>query len=249
MAYDILKAKSFADIFELHSLTCPANETVRLLIPEVPAQLQMIQAFAQMKQTKFVNLVKDQDDARISMALYAGDGIVTKVTPEGYAALEDLPFVMFPFAKRRVEGTERSGSFLIENYPCLTVSQSETDVKTMKDILARCGLAFAEQDDRPRNIGILQDGSLAVLDSNAVKVRTNDRLALIQQCQEWRDRMAQLYPKLYARDYNYQQSAQTDYRIKSYRSEPVVPEVKESPTFNRPQWMRRVLRLAESVIT
>lgn len=245
MTQNTAKPQSFSDIFYLHSISCLGNETVRLLYPDVKAQIQVIDELAQMKQTKFINLVKHQDDARIAMALYAGDGIVTKITPQGYGPTDPLPFVLPALTRRRVEGTERSGEFIIENFPCLTVSQSEQDVKTMRGLLAGCGLVFAEQDDRPGNIGIMPDGSLAILDGNAVRMGNAERAVVAAQLKTWNDKISHLYPELYAPGYSYQQSPATNYTVQSYRNRPVAAvtqgTIQRTSVPARPRWLSRVL--------
>lgn len=235
--------ESFNDVFGLYCMLAPRNETVFRLERDNIAKVSIIRALTEMEQHKFINLVTTPHEARIVMALYAGDGIVTKITPQDYMPLQRFPFVMFPFAKKRLQGTEMSGHFVIENFPYLNSHTiNERDVDTMRSMLADCGLEFDDQDDKPGNIRRMPDKSLAIIDGNAVRAKGPlDQEALDRHVSAWDQKVKSLYPELYVPGHQYVQSLQTDYRVLSYTSTVATlqPATMDAPV--RPPWYRRLL--------
>ena len=118
------------------------------------------------------------------------------------------------------------------------------DVDDVRADLAKHHLVFARQDDRPDNIGRLADGSLAVLDGDAVMRAPNTgHLNLSVATQDWQAHVRKVYPDLYDGEYLFTQSDKTDFRIRPYKSMPTirVPSVKPAAAI-RPHWFRKFAR-------
>jgi hypothetical protein len=221
--------ESFSHILALYSLAAPDNNTVHWL-SHAQAQITIDKALRKMGQTKFVNMVNDRDQAAISLALYAGDGVVTKITPVEYASSEKLPLVLPAFRAERVDCGDAIGSFMIQNFPYLDVSSvTQQDVKDMSARLESHGMKFRDGDARPDNIGRLPDGSLAVLDGGAVQLKDGyDRELLHRQAAEWEQKIQALYPMFNGAGAEFSQSEKTDFAMAPPKSAAPTVTPKES---------------------
>lgn len=242
--------RSFSDIYALHSLMDPNNEAIRKL-NSVQMQVALISTLGEMGQRKFIPLVHERDRSRISFALYAGDGVVTKVTPEIYMVHEAMPFVVPPFAQKHINNDDAmSGALVIENYPYIdTKSVAESDVKAMRALLDAHGMRFREQDDRADNIGRLPDGTLAVLDSNAVMFKEGyDPVKLAQDVQQWQKKIATIYPAFYAQGYSFKQTDKTDFDL-THATPRLEPESRLEPAVDGRSWFDRLLNRSGKNVT
>lgn len=234
--------KSFSTIFAAYSLIDSHNVTAYSLSKNVPSQSAIIRALAELRQTGFINLVQVRDHARIAMALYAGNGIVTKITPQNYMPRRKFPFVLFPFQSRQVIIDDILPSFVIENFPYLDVATvSDSDVDAMRSMLDSCGLRFSDEDDRVRNIGRLPDKSLAILDGDAVEpIRGRSQERASEQLRLWQEKVRSLYPRLYAPGFEYVQSATTNYSLYPYMPAAEPEHAIENPFSATPSFVERI---------
>ena len=235
----------FDQIFANYSMTDPTNETVFRLNRDLFTQIEITNILAKEGLHRFINLAEG-GQAQISLALYAGDGIVVKITPSSSLPVDPLPRVLFPFAKSLVTESEKAGRFVIEKFPCLSVSKSMQDVADVRADLAKHHLVFASQDDRPNNIGRLADGSLAVLDGDAVRHAPEmGRNSLSAALRDWQTHVSKVYPDLYSGTYLYSQSDKTDFRVRPYKSIPTINIDLEKPSgAMRPHWFHKPPRPA-----
>jgi hypothetical protein len=144
------------------------NDTARALAMH-PDAVEAIVAGLAVRDIEYAIPMKgNPGSSRVSLALYAGDGVVVKITDKSEAGIADdavMPGVLPP-----VSVFDASG-FAVEIYPWIDRhSVMQSDVAQMKKILADVNLKFRPGDDRTDNIGLLpgKDRKLAVLDNDAV---------------------------------------------------------------------------------
>lgn len=234
-----LEPRSFSDIFVAHEFR-PHNAVSRQL-KDTRLQENVLKCLARLGQTRFIDLTAQYGIAEISIALYAGDGVVTKITPQRFMAKGNFPFVVPPFHSEEIES-----GIVIANYPYVsTKGINEQDVEYMRTMLAEFGLRFRRGDDRPDNVGRLPDGTLAVIDGNALEVTSRgiDREKVQQASEEWTQKIQDMYPELYAPDFHHRQSKDTDFTLRSigkYEEEPVAQSSKRPEKSHR-SWLSKRL--------
>ena len=244
MALNDTKPRPFCDIYGAFSMErqqqYPPHATVTVLDRDVMAQLAVTQALHDMGQHRFVSMVNHLDKTGIAVPLYAGDGIVTKVTTSSHACgREVFPLVLPPFKERLVRCKDHVGDIAIESFPFVERrSLGEADVGIMRRQLAAYGRGFRDGDDRPDKFGRLPNGSLVVLDGGAVMqtkwdAATNELIARGKR--DWQDVMLRTYPALYAPGADYSQSDTTSFALRpppcatdlsAPKAKPAAPERK-----------------------
>lgn len=158
---------------------------------------------------KYIPLTKNVRQSSIAIAVYAGDGLVAKVTNTTYLTpfrplsgmATTLPRVLAPIITRKVD------DYYIEIFPWIDQSKvSYDDVSVLSNELLDMGLAFCNGDARVDNVGRLPDGTLTVLDGNAVQIvefqnedskrEFEDTVNLRQM--RWYRKLDKNFPELYA---------------------------------------------------
>lgn len=157
-------------------------------------------AFAKWNVKKFVPLITRSMEANVAVAMYAGDGIVAKITkatefsgarpmPGVYTP---LPGVLPPIASVNVDG------YVVEVFPWVnTKNIDQRDVEKMSAFLAERNMKFYEKDAKPNNIGKLPNGDLVVLDGNAVTVLDNSKPVPTHATNAWQDLVYKQFTPLY----------------------------------------------------
>lgn len=255
MALNDTKPRPFCDIYGAFSMErqhqYPPHATVTALDRDVMAQVAVAQALHDMGQHRFVSMVNRDDKTGIAVPLYAGDGIVTKITESSHACgREVFPLVLPPFKERLVRCKDHVGDIAIESFPFVERrSVSEADVGIMRRQLAAYGLGFRDGDDRPDNLGRLPNGSLVVLDGGAVMqtkwdAATNELIARGKR--EWQDVMLRTYPALYAPGADYSQSDITSFALRPppCATDISAPKAKPATTPVRQSWWASLFRPA-----
>ncbi len=223
MAINDIKPRPFCDLYSDFSLErlhqYPPHVTVTALNRDVMAQFEITKALHDMGQHRFVNLVTKHDETGTAICMFAGDGVVTKITDANYTCSKNvLPLVLPPFKERLVVCKDHVGNFAIESFPFVERrGTSIEDVKAMKLLLAPYGIDFRPGDDRPDNLGRLPGGNLVVLDGGAVMqtkwdAATNELIARGKR--DWEDVMLRTYPALYAPGAEYRQSDTTNFALR-----------------------------------
>lgn len=149
----------------------------------------------------FIPLVTTASEANVAIALYAGDGIVMKITkstefsgtrgsiPGAYTA---LPYVLPPITSTNI------GEYTVEMFPWVnTFNITDKDVETLRDDLAKYNLAFHPKDAKPNNIGKMPDGSLVVLDGDAVGIKDSSKPVPTYAINQWQDKVYSDFGPLY----------------------------------------------------
>jgi hypothetical protein len=157
------------------------------LLAEIAAEFEKHNAF------QFIPLVTTASEANVAIALYAGDGIVMKITkstefhgtrgaiPGAYTA---LPYVLPPITSTNI------GEYTVEMFPWVnTFNITDRDVETLSHDLAKYNLAFHPKDAKPNNIGKLPDGSLVVLDGDAVGIKDRTKPVPTYAINQWLDKV------------------------------------------------------------
>lgn len=157
----------------------------------------------------YIPLTKSVFQSSDAMALYAGDGLVAKITEESYLRKALIPFdeiattlprVIPPILTRNVE------NFYIELFPWIDQSNvSESDVEELSSELQQMGLIFCRGDKRVDNVGRLADGTLAILDGNAIEIAPfnseNDKKqfedSIGLRLMKWCEMLERNFPELY----------------------------------------------------
>lgn len=205
---------AFGDVFGRVSMQIPLNRTV-LALKNSFDQLKVTQALSAMGQHRFINLVEGAtEQGDIAVTLYAGDGIVTKITDAAFAGRsQHLPLVVPAFQTKLVE-MELGSGFLIESFPYLSRRAIEEDVRLVGNELTKCGARFAREDDRPNNLRRAADGKPAIVDAGAVEVLWETPPAILEAATKaWHAQFKRNYPVIYNPDYVFRQSDVTNFRL------------------------------------
>lgn len=229
-----LPPQSFDQIYSRYTLQ---NTTFQRLERSPDAQTDIINGLKNLGQTRFINLVQNPLHAKNAIVLYAGDGVVTKITSADYICSYQYPLVVPPFKQIYVKTRGMAGEFVIENFPFLGEANSvpSNAVQSMNDDLIGFGLRFSDQDGRLDNIRVLANGRLAIIDGNAVQDRGDvDAETRRRQSQDWADMLGEVYPRLYKNKHEFRQSGSTCFSLRSYPAPSIQPHpnVEERPQFS-----------------
>lgn len=226
----------FGDVFGRVKMQIPGNRTV-LALCNYFDQMKVEAALSRDGQNRFINLVEGPGaQGDISVTLYAGDGVVTKVTDAGYVGGTMLPFGIPPFRNLHVP-MELGPGFVTRSFPYLSRRAGAEHVEQLKREMRPLGMRFAEGDDRPDNVRLLVDGTPAVIDDGAILVQWDaNRAALDRVAKVWQDKLKQIYPVLYAEGFRFQQQSFTDFRLADPPSMVVPVQRKETKEKPRSRW-------------
>lgn len=151
--------QGFSEIFARLSHELPQNQTVMDLSFDYKGQLGIMETLREWRQTNFLPLISVGSNARISLPLYAGDGLIVKITPRRYEPREPLPYALPHFRNTSVDG--QYTDYWVTAYPMVDVSSiTPDDVVLMKEKLKQADCAFQPQDDRVDNLGRLPNGDV-----------------------------------------------------------------------------------------
>ena len=146
-------------------------------------------------------MVYSARQASIAAVFYVGDGIVVKVTEPSYLP-EELRSTAFPGAATHLSGvippihSEDVAGYKVEIFPWIDHTRiGDQQVEEMAATLASYNLKFKSGDGRADNVGRLPDGTLAVLDGNAVEVL--DRTKNVTGMHQWHSKILQQFGPLY----------------------------------------------------
>lgn len=174
-----------------------AGDANNAIINQIDTSLKELNAH------KFIPMVTRARDACVAIALYAGDGIVAKITKDTElnglrpkdGGFTPLPGVLPPIY------TEKSGQYVVEIFPWIdTKNIDQKCVDEMQAYLAQFNLKMKEKDAKPNNIGRLPDHTLAVLDGNAVERIDKNKPVDTTGIHQWQDKVFSQFGALYTRD-------------------------------------------------
>jgi len=163
-----------------------------------------------MGQSRHINLTHRYDEGKIVIALYAGDGIVTKIIPPDFFD-ETEPVMSMPAITSELVDTGKN-EYLINTYPWLAPSPvtSET-VITLQNDLDQLGMNYIDGDNHPRNIHIMPDrmGTLVGIDSDMYRVDRDGPASTQDMQRMWREYVESMFP-VYKVGYVPRQTDDTD---------------------------------------
>lgn len=175
----------------------------------------IVERLKEVGQTQFINLTHRYDEGKIALALYAGDGIVTKIIPSDYFDKSE-PVFSIPAITSETLNTEEN-RYLINTYPWLEPSPENNDtVRRMQAIIDDVGMRFQSGDGHPRNIHMMPDlrQTLAGIDSDMYHVNPDGDAATPELQNMWRDYIETMFP-IYKTGEIPKQTDETDFRFLS----------------------------------
>lgn len=200
------------------SMELPTNQAVADLAYDFKGQAVVDGVLAGWGQQRFVPLIGVHSSSQISLPLYAGDGLVAKVTPARYETAEPRPYVLPPIRRRTVEAGY--SDYHVQLFPFVaTGSVTVEDVEIMRGKLAEAGYRFSNGDDRPDNLGRMPGGELCVLDGGAVEPLPGHR-PRAGDADAWLAKVHEIYGDLYGPDGVKPQSEAT-----SFNKRPARPQL------------------------
>lgn len=146
----------------------PLNKTIASLENNEKTILRIRDVLRNMGQDKFINLSRSYKQSAAVLAMYAGNGIVTKIIPK--ADLSHTRDVIYHMpAITSVEVSGEKCDYVIKTYPWVSGHGiGQGDVEEFRAIIKSVGLEFNGGDDRPKNVHRLPDkkGTFVGVDSN-----------------------------------------------------------------------------------
>jgi len=155
----------------------------------------IVQKLRDMGQTRFINLTHRYIDATMSLALYAGDGIVSKVIPANFYDYSEPIHSMPPITSEKI--TAGDYNYMIETYPLLSSGGvDKDDVERLRVIMNRVGIDFSPKDDTPRNVHVLPDKNrtLTGIDADMFRKINNGKSLSAKLRESWKEYVHALYP-------------------------------------------------------
>lgn len=241
----------FADAVGRLSMELPYNQAISDLAYDYKAQNKVDAILRGWGQRQFSPLINVNSSSQISLPLYAGDGIVAKVTPARFENTTPKPFVLPAIKGQTIESDYVQ--YHVQLFPFVTTGNiSAAEVETMRRQLDEVGYRFANGDDRPDNLGRLPGGELVVLDYGATEPKPGHRPRL-GEADEWLRKIHSLYGPLYQEDGVKPQSEATSFvkrpalstmtLHKNFNAQQPKVKTPKADNLNRPPIWKQVLGL------
>lgn len=208
----------------------PQNQTIMDLAYDFQGQMAIIEALQSEKwqQHRFVPLVGAGSNSRISLPLYAGDGLVVKITPQRYEPRQPMPYVLPPLLNQSVSG--QYSDYWLTALPMVQRADiTADDVADMAKKLKDVGYGFKEQDDRPDNLGRLPGSDLCIIDQGAVQ-----SLRMVNApknaTDQWLQHVYDIYGDVYDGQKLRPQTSQTDFDFNPMPSQKTLITLPPTPS-------------------
>ena len=177
--------------------------------------------------------------SQISLPLYAGDGLVAKVTPARYEGTKPKPFVLPAIKRQTIQSNYNE--YHIQLFPFVSTGTiTKADVEHMRRQLDAVGYQFANGDDRPDNLGRLPGGELVVLDYGATEPKPGHRVR-VDEADDWLTKIHNLYGPLYGSDGVKPQTEATN-----FAKRPAAATLALHQNFNQQQPTKKTARKADN---
>ncbi len=197
MSYDFDEAEGFLHAINKACASMTLNDTVRRLESDPEAVMLLKKAISeQIGQDTFVNLTNSSKQAMTAIALYAGDGIVTKIIPRSALAMSTDVIYHLP-AVTTLEVSSEQNDFVVKTYPYVDPSNvTQSQVDEFGEVIALAGMKFNNGDGMPKNVHRLPDanGTFIGIDSNMYGYGEEGSLITDELRQAWMDYIYELYP-------------------------------------------------------
>ncbi|MEM6903102.1 MAG: hypothetical protein AAF556_07675 [Pseudomonadota bacterium] len=209
MSQPLSGPRMFGDVLGQLSMETTSNQAVCDIAYDFKAQNAINAVLLDWGQSRFIPLIGVNTKSQISIPLYAGDGLVAKITPERMEDATPKPHVL-PAIRRKTVEADYVG-YYVQMYPLVaTGGMTQSHVDYMKKLLGEAGYEFTNGDDRPDNLGRLPGGDLVVLDHGAVRAKPGRRPDPAAT-DEWLAKVHKIYGPLYGPDGVKPQSAETKF--------------------------------------
>lgn len=215
MSFDKYQVRSVAMAFDHAKAGLGANQVNLELRRNMNAEREIITTLKDMGQDRLVNLTSCFDDARISFAFYAGDGIVAKVIPKDFDTDDQFIHHLPAITSHTVRG--ELDDFSIKLYPWVPGSYTtQKDVETLRTTMNAVGENFSNGDDTPRNVHKMPDknGTLVGIDSNMYISAYNGKNTPPELLEHWNRYLALMFP-VYKESRVPEQTQDTDFQFRS----------------------------------
>ena len=190
------EVRSMSEAFS-YAIVALGDNTVTQDLERDYAARKMIETRLQdMGQYRAVNLAHKNSESTISLALYTGDGVVTKIIPERYYERFSPIHTAAPITSDCVESDDVK--YYINTYPWIRPGNvSMHDIEVLRATMGSVGLRFTNGDDRADNIHRMPDGlgTLAGIDSDMFLGCETEEHKILRQ--HWQRYLEGLFPKLY----------------------------------------------------
>ena len=187
--------KSIYDCFAQATMEISLNEAVYELKRDFNGENKIAQYLNSIGQTRFINLTHHFDEARVAFALYAGDGIVTKIIPKTFLGEKDMVYHLPSITSEEIDTVDHS--FVVNTYPLVnTKNITQFNVLSLGDKIHSLGLHFTEGDNTPRNVGRLPDTAqtLVGIDSNMFASNKGGNAINEPLIRKWHSYIHELFP-------------------------------------------------------
>ncbi len=214
--YQKAKPVNFLSIAQWACAAMPLNDTARMLEHDHEAHFKILEKLRELGQHQFISLTRKSSESMQSLALYTGDGYVFKISRDSFC--DEDPYILPPISEHVVETS--TNTYSIKSYPYVPNSKvTFADVEDMREKLAEIGLAFTNQDDKPRNIRRLpdKDGTLVGIDmlmTRPMRCDKEQKEERIKLSALWHEYVTDLYP-VYLEGKVPKQTAETKFNFAS----------------------------------
>ena len=186
--------KSFSDCFAQAEMELGMNVAVVHLSKSPKTKVEVMRTLASLGQHEFINLTRSYNEATISLAMYAGNGIVVKVIPETFLPRTEAIYHLPAILTRRVEAQgDDAYNFSIKAYPWLNGRKVDQNViENLRSKLNETSLSYTNGDDHVGNIRVLPDqkGTIIGIDSNMYQGNDVEESLVTK----WHEYIHRLYP-------------------------------------------------------
>lgn len=191
------------------------NATTYVLNRDWKAKNVIVSHLQEMGQTRFVNMTHKYAESAMSVVLYAGDGIVTKVMNDCDYDKSSTIYNLPAITSERV-GTE-DNKFVINTYPWLSKGfVSRDDIEELRTKMKTVGLNFATNDDEPRNIHMMPDknNTLVGIDASMYTSAYNGETSSPELEAAWKQYVETVFPIYKSREIP-RQTNETNFQFRS----------------------------------
>lgn len=214
-----IEPKEFFHAFGEAAAMLPLNSTVRFLDANSQALLTIRSALKGMGQTHFINLARSSAQSMESLALYAGDGIVTKIMPYNYTDLTEQTIHHVPSITQKVVEVP-DARFVIKTYPFVQDSDlGKADVDFILARLQPLGVHINPGDAHVRNFRRLPDADKTIVGIDADMYHRSSDSGQVSSVMlsDWRKHVEKVFPIYLATEFPVQ-GEYTDFSLRSVSS-------------------------------
>tara|TARA_R110001592_G_scaffold20926_10_gene84669 strand:+ start:5027 stop:5803 length:777 start_codon:yes stop_codon:yes gene_type:complete len=167
----------------------------------------------EMGQTRLIPLTNRYKDARVALAFYSGDGIVTKIVPSDFYDQQDTIYSLPPITSERIRGN--NWDYIVDTYPFVAKGKIKSEeVEDMRSRMQDVGLTFNNPWGEARNIHRMpdQNQTLIGIDSGMFIDAGNRNHISLELKESWKSYISTVFP-IYENGIVSPQSADTNFEF------------------------------------